>query len=77
MEKSMQGYGSMEEKEKIFKKEKYLQKKKRKNDLKKGITRKKTNCRVDKNIENYNISFKIVLDSIAREVKKRIIASWI
>ena len=45
------------------------------NDLKKGITKKKTNCRVDENIENCNISLKMVLDSIAREVKEGIIAS--
>ena len=48
---------------------------KRKKGLRKKILRKKTNCRVDENIESCNISLKIALDSINREVKERIIVS--
>ena len=49
---------------------------KRKKGSRKKTSRKKTNCKVDENIESYNISLKIVLDSINREVKKGIIVSW-
>ena len=64
-----------EKKEKISKKEKYMSKGKRKKDLRKGTLKKKASCRVDENIESCNMSLKIVLDSINREVKERIIVS--
>ena len=49
---------------------------KRKKRSKKEVTTRKVSSRVDENTENYNISLKIALDSIAREVKEGIIPSW-
>ena len=64
-----------EKKEKISKKEKYMSKEKRKKGLRKETLKEKTNCRVDKNIESRNMSLKIALDSINREVKEGTIVS--
>ena len=65
-----------EKKERISKKDKYTLSEKRKRGPRKKISGKKTNCRVDENIESCNISLKIALDSINREVKEGIIVSW-
>ena len=50
-------------------------KEKRKKGPRKETLKEKTSCRVDENIESHNISLKIVLDSINREVKEETIAS--
>ena len=65
-----------EKKENISRKEKFTQVEKKKKLSKKEATTRKASSRVDENTENCNISLKIVLDSIAREVKKRVVASW-
>jgi len=65
-----------EKKEKISKKEKYMSKEKRKKGPRKGTLKEKTSCRVDENIESRDMSLKIALDSINREVKKGTIVSW-
>ena len=44
---------------------------KRKKGLRKGTLKKKASSRVDENIESRNMSLKIALDSINREVKKK------
>src|SRR5437868_141161 len=66
-----------EKKESISKKEKFSQKEKGKKRSRKEATSRKSNCRIDENTENCNISLKIALDSINSEVKKGIIANWI
>ena len=53
-----------------------MQKEKGKKKLRKEATTRKSNCRIDENTENCNISLKIALDSINREVKEGIIANW-
>jgi len=65
-----------EKKEKISKKEKYMSREKRKKGLRKGTLKEKTSCRVDENIESHDMSLKIALDSINREVKEGTIVSW-
>ena len=57
-------------------KEKYMLKGKRKKGLRKGTLKEKAGCRVDENIESHNMSLKIALDSINREVKEGTIVSW-
>ena len=64
-----------EKKESISKKEKFSQKEKGKKRSRKEATTRKSYCRIDENTENCNISLKIVLDSINREVKEGIIAN--
>ena len=58
------------------KKEKYMSKEKRKKGPKKETLKEKTSCRVDENIESHNMSLKIALDSINREVKEGTVVSW-
>ena len=53
-----------------------MSKEKRKKGPRKGTLKEKTSCRVDENIESRNMSLKIALDSINREVKEGTIVSW-
>ena len=53
-----------------------MSKGKRKKGSRKETLKEKVSCRVDKNIESCNMSLKIVLDSINKEVKEGIIVSW-
>ena len=53
-----------------------MSKGKKKKGSRKGTLKKKASCRVDENIESCNMSLKIALKSINREVKKGIIVSW-